>query len=165
MAIHPSQLSFEYAAPVIVRSLVPSQGPRSRDNAVRISGEHFGNFGDAEVVVTADATVVSARRVSDTLIECVVPASPTAAAAAIKVSLNTVDFSDALQYEYEDVMGVVSVSPSEAPASGAWTVTLRGEGFRESGSLACRFGSHSSERVPAVLTSENEVRFTLNPQP
>jgi hypothetical protein len=157
MTLHPSQLSFQFSQPIIVRSLVPSQGPRTRTNAVRISGAHFG---DAEVVVTADAIVVPSKRVSDTLVECVVPASPTAAAAAIKVSLNALDFSDALHYQYEDVMGVLSVDPSSAPASGSWTVTIRGSGFQDSGSLACRFGSHSSQRVPAVLTSANEVRCT-----
>jgi hypothetical protein len=156
MAVLPSALEFEYAAPPRAAALVPSQGPRGMPSTIRVFGENFAG----DVTVTVDGRAVPSRRLSSSVLECVVPPSATAATAAVRVSLNAVDFSDAiaLEYRYESVRGPLAVVPSEAPASGQWTVTIRGAGFEDKSSLACRFGSRSEQRVPGTFVTASEVR-------
>ena len=123
------------------------------------SGSVFCHFGAA-------ATPVKARYVDTGIIACRAPTLTAAVPESVqkrqivefKVSNNGHSFSEAsaaLPFTYQQAVSVTLVGPSSsAPTVGGTAITLSGNGFDNTSSLACYFGD---ERVGATFLSASQI--------
>ncbi|WP_406272892.1 IPT/TIG domain-containing protein [Actinacidiphila glaucinigra] len=128
-AAHPSAVA---AAPVLT-SAVPNTGPAAGNNNVVLGGSGF--TGATAVKFGATAAVGYIVN-SASQITAVAPAGTGSVAITVTTPGGT---SNSVTYTYTAQPALVSVSPSQGPATGGTTVTLTGSGF--SGATAVKFGT------------------------
>lgn len=130
--------------PLDVVQVVPSSGPESGGGLAVVKGQGFKTgatlyFGDAPAAeVTVQSTV---------LLTCVVPAG---AAGVVDVTVRNPDQSEATleggyEYEAEDVLTVLGVTPASGPAAGGTVAVVKGQGFAAGASV--KFGPNEATGV------------------
>ena len=95
-------------------------------------------------------SVVSARVLSSTMLECTTPSQVVPGPLALEVSQNAEDFTaDEVLFEYQAALRVDEVAPSRGPSCGGASVAIIGEGFaRRSAALGYTHARFNTTRVP-----------------
>lgn len=126
---------------------------------------------------TAALPLVTAKVISDTVLECVAPQSSEEGPRPVELSSNGgVDWSDSgVEFTYSRDAYVDTLEPHSGPEDGATSVAVHGANFVDSPLLACRFtpvalgmtatawgladaAAAAKATVPAVWMSHDEVR-------
>ena len=134
-----SELAFEYEAPVVVSGIVPSAGAVEGSTMVQVLGSGFKagsglgcmfalsgeGGGGSERVMTEGRLETSSRMV------CEAPRAGSEQTVSVEVSNNGADLtSSGVQFVYERVPTLLTISPSVIPASSAHVVTFSGRWFK-----------------------------------
>ena len=131
-----------------VTSVTPSAGPLTGDNTVNIVGTgftndstvEFGTSGFEPATLNADGSLTAV--------------APAASAGTVNVVVSTPGgTSNAVQYTYDPVPTVTSISPSAGPVAGANTVNIVGTGFTSDSTV--EFGTSGFE--PATLNADGSL--------
>ncbi|MFJ9915100.1 IPT/TIG domain-containing protein [Actinacidiphila glaucinigra] len=126
-------VTYTYLVQPVLVSLSPTQGPASGGTTVVLTGSGFGG---ASAVRFGSTAATSFTVNSATQITAVAPAGSGAVAVTVTAPGGT---SNAVTYTYLVQPVLVSLSPTQGPASGGTTVVLTGSGF--GGASDVRFGS------------------------
>ena len=147
-------VTFNFVQAIAVVSLHPLMGPTRGGTTVLVDGLYFS----ASSWCRFDTSLVPARFLSSTRLQCESPAHA-AGVAKVAISSNGVDFSASeLRYEYLVPAVLLSAFPDSGPTDGGTFVTLRGDFFSERAAsllyLHCRF---NLTMVPAAFVSTRSV--------
>ncbi|MDX2709645.1 IPT/TIG domain-containing protein [Streptomyces sp. PA03-6a] len=126
-------VTYTYSVQPVLVSVSPSGGPASGGTTVVLTGTDLSG---ASAVRFGSTAATSFTVNSATQITAVAPAGTGAVAVTVTTPAGT---SNAVTYTYLVQPVLVSLSPTQGPASGGTTVVLTGSGF--SGASAVRFGS------------------------
>eukprot|EP00940_MAST-03C_sp_MAST-3C-sp2_P002704 g2704.t1 len=137
------ELRFEYVAPARVESIEPTSGPSSGGTTVRVVGSDFSRsdmwckFGD---------TRVEASVIDTSLVLCASPEHSVEDASFDLIGSDGVIITSAGQHHFTfyESPRVLTIDPSFGSELGGTVVVVRGEGFVQSESARCRFGSATS---------------------
>ena len=139
--------------------LSPSTGPQFGGTALTAVGTSFQNSGHSACRFTAASGTESelspsARWLSHSLLECMLPALPIGRY-SVQVSSNRVDFNpDDLTFVVAALPAVTSVSPSAGSCQGNTLVRVAGFHLSSTGSATCKFGS---KLTPATIDASSEI--------
>ena len=147
-------VTFNFVHAIAVVSLHPLMGPTRGGTTILVDGLHFS----ASSWCRFDTSLVPARFLSSTRLQCESPAHA-ASVTHIAISSNGVDFSASeLRYEYLVPAVLLSAFPDSGPTDGGTFVTLRGDFLSERAAslmyLHCRF---NLTMVPAAFVSTKSV--------
>ena len=126
-------LTLSYAPVPAVTALDPTAGVATR---LTVTGSGF--LPTPGSVCGVGATILPAHYSSSTVVYCALPRMPPAVV-AVRVSLNGVDWSNALNYTAEFDADVLGATALLSPLTGGVVVTLTGSHFTPSAQLACLF--------------------------
>ena len=141
-------------------SVVPSAGPVAGGTRVAVLGAGFREAATLRCRFEGSGATSSARRVSESQIECSTPPSSAAGDRRVSVSLNGQQFVWSVEpiFTYRPVASVSSVWPPRGAAEGGTPLTVLGSGFSSSaeamGALRCRFNTTD---VAAVYVSDSAL--------
>lgn len=138
-----------------VKSIRPDNGPRVGGTPVVVTGLYFAMDG----VFTCHFGTRQTRGyvMNTTHVVCAAPSSTAKSSVKFFIaSNNQILRSDEIVYSFEDVPAIHQAQPRFVyQGVGTTDVTVTGEGFRNSSSLACLLGSKTI--VPATFLSETSV--------
>ena len=126
--------AFRYFLEPKIVSLNPVSGPEAGGSLVMLSGSHFTrNQAGANAVTFGGVAASSIVTVSDSVIQCRVPAG--AAGTSVDVVVSNANGSGRLAqgYRYHRRPALTALEPPTGGREGGTLVTLRGSGFLESG--------------------------------
>ena len=152
---YAGKLAYTYHGGVVVLGLSPNSGPELGSTHVVVSGKEL-ELG-SHYVCRFNATVVPARGLDASSIDCTSPAAADAGLAPVHVSLNAQQFvgnaSEETGFTYYVHSVVSEVSPTSGPRAGGTLVNVSGVGFADGSHYICAFGA---QLVPASFAySEN----------
>ena len=144
-----TDLSYTFAAPVTVSTIMPLRGPAAGHTLLDIEGTGFGGNGTtlcrfkfADRVEESPATVYS-----DELLQCLTPSANTSETYAV-VSIQRKDVdgqSDGVVFSYRQPLVLKDMEPVSGSDTGGTEVTLRGEGWSRRDALKCRVGQYMTD--------------------
>ena len=151
--------SYTYVPPPVVKALVPSSGMLSGGTTVRVVGSHLGAVTNTDAVMCRFGSVsVPAQVESASSLLCETPDLGLDASVAVAVEVTTNSgghYSDhGMNFLYQDVPDIFSLSPPQGVELGGYEVTVTGSGFLATPHLACRF--HSTI-VQATMVSSSVI--------
>lgn len=152
-----SEVEIVVINPLMVLSIEPARGLINRPIPVKIRGTNFAPLLLLQCLV-GESHVVNATYLSDSWIECVLPASSSPLKVTLAISANNLQFVTVpTPFSYDDVVVVYSIYPPSGPVRGGTVVVVTGEGFMsgDGEALYCRFGSLY---VPAQVVSATQVK-------
>lgn len=149
---------FRYQANPTATELRPSSGWVQGGTLVSIHGHSFES--SSSLTARFGRTSVPVAFVSPTELRTT---SPSHSAGSVDVSVGDSEglFFGKLDFLYREAPTIFVLYPSSGSTTGGFEVKIRGQGFVNSGTLACRFG-HTSI-VPAVFVSDEEMECIAPP--
>jgi hypothetical protein len=149
-----SDVTFEFAAEIVIDYFSPRNGPVNGGTVVTLYG---GPFRETDAVQCQfGEQMVEATNVSTTSLQCVSPEVGWAQSVALEVTNNAQDFtSTTVQYVYEEALAVFEIEPTTGPETGKTPVVVTGGIFaNETSNLLCKFGDFTSQ---ATWLSSSQV--------
>jgi hypothetical protein len=144
---------FEFVFAPRLSKVAPSTGSSAGGTAVLVSGVGFSAAHGAIWCRFDELVVVAAEYVSAVAVTCRTPAHDLGAV-GVEVSVDGVEWSNAVVYTYTGFINVGELSPVSGPARGGTPVVVRGSGFLAVPTLVCRFGVVV---VPGTLLNSTAV--------
>lgn len=144
---------FTHTRQPFVLSLYPSKAPVGGSTTVFLSGAYF--IDSHRLGCSFGTSLVSARWLSTTLVQCESPPWPNEDIVFVEVTIDGQQFtSDRQSFSFisNEVHGVI---PSIGPTGGGSLVSIFGEGFIFSADVAARFGGNE---VRATFVSSSHLR-------
>lgn len=152
---------FKYVEDAYIWSIEPDSGPLSGGTDVTLSGMNF--VPSPELLCDFGGIKTRGRYISSTEISCITPPFANASSVGVFISLNGVeDVEGAATFTYYEAPVVIRIDPFEIPLTGAFSVTIDGEGFRHSPGLLCRF---NDTEVKAYYIGPTRVLCKVPPLP
>jgi len=148
--VQTNTLLFSYASPTI-SSFDPNQGPTQGGIDLTIYGQSFGTH-SASVTINSKGCPVTSQTHNE--IVCTLP-SGSSASNELTVTIGTVA-SNTVFYSYHKPV-VTEIDPTTGITNGAYSVTIRGENFGETGAavsiggVACPIDSQDHEEIVCTM--------------
>jgi hypothetical protein len=120
---------FTYDPAPTIATVSPSAGPLVGGTTVTITGTNFFNNGSGLTVSFDGVPATSVTVLTPTTVTAVSPASPATGTVNVTASTAGGPAPASLQFTYDPVPTVTSVSPNSGRASGGNTVMIMGSGF------------------------------------
>jgi hypothetical protein len=151
-----SGLTFLYTAPLYLRDLQPSQGPTMGQTRLAITG---ANFLSLDLQCKIGETIVAGSLVTSSMMHCTTVANPEAVV-PVHISNNKADFvSNNNYFSFEAPVLLRRASVTRGPETGQNLITIFGENFKNSPSLACRFDDATTKtHMPAKFVTNSQIR-------
>lgn len=143
---------FTFANQPFVISLQPTAGPMSGGTSVLLSGAHF--LDSQELGCNFGASLVPARWLSETLVQCESPSWPTHGTTLVEITINGRDFTSDRQTFSFHRNSVLEVVPSTIPTNGNYLLSIIGEGFVFSSDYFVRMGD---AEIEATFVSSSQL--------
>jgi len=159
-----SLLQYKYDLSARSLEISPLSGPITGGTVITVSGLNFdGTWNMDRIKCSFGSEIVSAFWSTLHQVKCRAPPVPAPRSISIEISTNLgLTFTNQkVQYYYEEIRHVSSVSPRVGPSTGNTLVTLIGGPFPNyTSTLFCRFGN---QPVPAQFISESTVQCNSPP--
>lgn len=148
--------------PIQILRVAPDAGPIRQQVRVKIIGKGFPTaFRDMISCMVGEQTVSRAIFVTSNWVECELPAIASPTQVKISVAIDGTHYSsETVDFHFQDIPVVYSISPVLGPHHGGTPVQVTGEGFGSHGDLVCVFGTST---VPAQILSFREIRCISPP--
>ena len=164
LPLYEQLLFFSYdLSAVRLSAMSPSGGPLEEATSVTVLGHGFAMYGVDQIRCMIDGAMISAIFVDSHAVLCTLPPFATVQSYALRLSLNNgVDgtiVQDTLTFSTYAPPAIISVRPTEGPASGGTVVTVQGWGFAALGGseLRCCFEHVCSVRSPLYYNDSTVV--------
>eukprot|EP00163_Fabomonas_tropica_P031361 TRINITY_DN742_c0_g3_i1.p1 TRINITY_DN742_c0_g3~~TRINITY_DN742_c0_g3_i1.p1 ORF type:complete len:4764 (-),score=556.75 TRINITY_DN742_c0_g3_i1:3699-16238(-) len=152
-AIYANVSTFLYEEQAIVSRIEPRRAPDTGNVRLTVSGQFFRDT--SESVCKFGTTIVDAAVVTDTKLECDIPALPANVAYVVEVSNNNVTFSDSgVSLQVIEEFTVVNFYPPYSAVSGGVEIIVNGTIFPER-DVQCEFGTLVN--VTATVLSKTQI--------
>ncbi|CAM9116223.1 unnamed protein product [Choristocarpus tenellus] len=140
-------------APVpVISHFQPNGAPSSGGSTITLTGERF--VSSRASTCSFGGVLVQALMVTRNTMQCVTPRH-VPATVLFEVSNDGVEFSrGGMEFTFHHDISIREISPLHGPAEGSTMVTIHGDHFINSSSLACQFGDIV---VPGVYQTSTEV--------
>ena len=145
---HSVPAAFAYAAPPVIHSIEPNQGPRAGGNLVTIKGDNL----EGVEIVRLGARAESYRVVDDETIEFTAP--PGAGTVVLSIAGPHGNAQRPAAYRFLPAPVIASVSPDSGTVDGGTQVTIKGQNF--TGTVTVTIGGSPASSV-TVVDSETIV--------
>lgn len=147
---------FSYFAHPTLLSVSPDEGSTDGGTAVNLVGENFTFSKDLQVMFgLAEVPVVF---INSTLLRCITFAS-SPASVNVSITLNGSYLANQHTpiYTFRSKPQVTSIEPLRGSIAGGTTISVRGDNFDDTATMACRFGPGDGTLVRAKFVSVEEI--------
>lgn len=147
---------FSYFAHPTLSSVSPDEGSTDGGTVVNLVGSNF-TF-SKELRVKFGLVEVPVVFINSTLLRCTTFAS-SPARVNVSITLNGSDLANqhTLVYTFRSKPRVTKIEPSRGSIAGGTTISVRGDNFNDTTTIACRFGPGGGSLVRAKFVSVEEI--------
>lgn len=147
---------FSYFTHPRLSSVSPDEGSTDGGTAVNLVGDNF-TFAK-ELRVKFGLVEVPVVFINSTLLRCTTLASsPTRVNVSIALDGSDLANQRTLFYTFRSKPHVIAIEPSRGSIAGGTAISVRGDNFDDTATMACRFGLGDGQLVPAKFVSVEEV--------
>ena len=158
LSVNP--IDFQVGDPIRSEGLSITSGPTTGGSTVTVTGQGFLEFQDLGCKF-GTLGPVSGTLQGDNRLVCVSPAH-IPAKVDVRTSVNRAQFSDPVDFEYQEDLKVTGVVPRSGVDMGSTPVFVMGSSFVNSTSLSCRFGKKA---ISGIYLTDSTVLCISPPQP
>ena len=153
---NPNNLSYLFVPLPTVSSIYPASGPLSGGSIVSVVGSNFNTQSGHNVICKFGPFEALATVQSENVLTCESPSSLSPTILSLEISTNGgIDYSTSnFMFVFQKIPVLNTLHPPAGMEDGGNKVIVRGSGFYESNTLACRFGE---SLVHAAFISETSI--------